>query len=85
MDKQNLIVAVMDDSREFGAAPDQVAGRELALENRVLKVIAETAHSFENFAQALFIGNVVANKIGLSHEVNGGGAACGRRRGAERQ
>ena len=66
---------VLDDAGEFGAAADQVAGSELAFEDGVLEMVAETAHEFEDFAEAAVVGDVVTDEIGLAH--NGLPAASG--------
>lgn len=67
MDEQNLILVVIDDAGKFGAAPNQIARSELALEYGVLQMIAVPAHGLEDFAQTLVVGDVVTNQIGLSH------------------
>jgi hypothetical protein len=68
MDEQNLIFAVMDDAGEVGAAADQVAGGEMALEDGVLQVVAEAAHGFEDLAEASVVADVVTDEIRLAHE-----------------
>ena len=67
MDEQNLIFVVVDDAGKFGAAPNQVARGELALEYGVLQMVAVPAHRLEDFAQPLVVGDVVTNQIGLPH------------------
>jgi len=67
MNEEDLIFTVFDDAGEFGAAADEVAGSELAFEDGVLEVVAETAHEFEDFAEAAVVGDVVADEVGLAH------------------
>jgi hypothetical protein len=79
MDEQNLVFGVVDDAGEFDAAADEVGGGELAFEDGVLEVVAETAHEFEDFAEAAVVGDVVADEIGLAH-----GVTCRARLGSAR-
>lgn len=67
MDEQNLILVMIDDAGEFGAAPNQVARGELALEYGVLQMITVAAHRLEDFAQPLVVADVVTNQKGLPH------------------
>ena len=67
MHKQHLVLVVMNNRRQLRPAPDQIPRRELALENRILKMIPKPAHGLEYLPQPLIVGNVVANQIGLSH------------------
>jgi hypothetical protein len=67
MNEQNLIFVVVDDAGKFGAAANDIACRELALEDGVLKMVAEAAHGLEDFAEALFIADVVTNEVGGAH------------------
>ena len=71
VDEEDLVFIVIDDAGEFGAAADDVAGGELAFEDGVLEVVAVAAHGFEDFAEALVVGDVVADEVGLSHVVGG--------------
>ena len=67
MDEQNLILVVVDDAGEFGAAPNQVPRGELAFEYGVLQMITVPAHGLEDFAQPLVVADVVTYQIGLPH------------------
>jgi hypothetical protein len=67
VDEQDLVFVVVDDGGQLGAAADEVAGGELALENGVLEVVSEGAHGLENLAEAFVVADVVADEIGLSH------------------
>jgi hypothetical protein len=67
IDKEHLVVLVIDDVRQFGAEADKIRRGELALEDGVLQMVAEAAHEPEDFAQALVIADVVANEIGIAH------------------
>ena len=52
---------------QLPSAPRQVAARQLALEDRILEMIAEPAHGLKDSAEALVVGDVVADQIGGSH------------------
>jgi len=67
INKQDLISIVVNDGTQFAPQPDEICSGELAFENRILQMIAVTAHSFENLAQSLFVRNVVANQEGFAH------------------
>jgi hypothetical protein len=67
MDKQHLIFVLVDYERKFGTAPNKVAGRELALKDGVLEMIAVPAHRLEDLAEALIVADIVTNKIRLTH------------------
>jgi hypothetical protein len=67
MNEQNLIFVVVDDAGKFGAAANNIACRELALEDGVLKMVAEAAHGFEDLAKALVVGDVIADEVRLPH------------------
>jgi hypothetical protein len=67
MDEQDLVLVVVDDAGKFGAAPNQVARGELALEYGVLQMIAVPAHGLEDFAEPLVVSDVVTNQIRLAH------------------
>lgn len=67
MDEQNLILIVIDNAGQFRPAANKVPGSKLALEHRVLKVIAVPPHSLEDLAKALIIADVITNQIRLPH------------------
>jgi hypothetical protein len=67
MDKQNLIFVMVDDAGKFGAAPNQIAGSELAFEHRILQVVAVAAHGLEDLAEAFVVADVVTDEVGLAH------------------
>jgi hypothetical protein len=46
---------MVDDPGEFGAAPNEIAGCELALEHGILEVIAVVPHGFEDAAETFFV------------------------------
>jgi hypothetical protein len=58
---------MVDDRRQCGSAPRKVGGRQLALEDGKLQMVAEPAHRLEDLAQALVIADVVADQVGESH------------------
>ena len=57
MGKENLVFVVVDNASQFGAAPDEVTGGELAFEDRVLQVVAVTAHGLEDFTEAFVVAD----------------------------
>ena len=67
VDEEDLVLAVVDDAAELLAAADEVAGGELALEDGELEVVAEAAHGLEDAAEALVVGDVVADEVGGAH------------------
>jgi hypothetical protein len=58
---------MFDDFAERMAAAGQVDPRKLAFKDRVLQVIAEVTHGFEDLAQPLVIGDVIADEIRVAH------------------
>jgi len=67
VDEKDLILVMVDDASKFGATADEIAWCELAFEDGVLEVIAESAHGLENLAETAVIRDVVADEIGLAH------------------
>lgn len=67
MDEENLVFVVVDEVGEEGAATDEVGGGELAFEDGELEVVSEGAHGFEDLAEALVVGDVVTDQVGLAH------------------
>ncbi len=67
IDKQHLILLMMDDGAELSPKPHQIGGRELAFENRILQVVAVSAHGLEDLPQSLVVGDVVADEKGFTH------------------
>ena len=70
MDEEDLVVLMVDKRAEFGAHAGEVGGSELALEDGVLEMVAPSAHGFKDEAEALVVGDVVADEIGLAHPQN---------------
>ncbi len=68
IDKENLVLGVVDDVAEFAAELDEIGWSELALEDGVLEVIAPAAHNLEDAPQAFVVGDVVANKVRRAHQ-----------------
>lgn len=64
MDKQHLVLGVMDDPVERRFERRHVGRGQLALEDRVLNVIAELPAGLKNPAQAFIVGDVIADEIG---------------------
>lgn len=67
VDEEDLVLVVVDDFGDFGAAAGEVAWGELALEDGVLEVVAEAAEGAEDFAEALVVGDVVGDEVGVAH------------------
>jgi len=67
VDEEDLILIVLNDARELRPAANKVRLRELALEHRVLQVIAVAPHGFEDLAKPLIIRNVITDQIRLAH------------------
>ncbi len=61
IDKENLIVVVVNNSAQRLPAANQVGGRELALEDGKLKMVSKPAHHLEDLPQPLVIRYVVAD------------------------
>jgi len=64
MHKQHLVFGVMDDPVERRPKRREVGRRQLALEYRVLNVVAKLPAGLKDPAQAFIVGDVVANEIG---------------------
>jgi len=60
---------VVDDAGQFGAAPDEIACRELALEDGILKMVTVASHGFEDLAQAFVVADIVTDEIRLPHSI----------------
>ena len=58
INEQDPIFVVIDDLPRRVPAADDVARRELALEDRVLEVIAEPAHGFVDLGEAAVVADV---------------------------
>ena len=65
--EQHLVLVVVDDRRQLRPAPRQVRGRQLALEDGELQMVAVPAHGLKDFAQALVVADVVADQVGGAH------------------
>jgi hypothetical protein len=58
---------MLDDFRERMPTSGQIDRRELALEDRVLQMVAEVAHGLEDLAEAFVVADVVANEKSVAH------------------
>jgi hypothetical protein len=67
--EKHLVFVVVNDLGKIGAELNKVRCGQLALEYGKLKVVAPSAHRLEHAAQALVIGDVVTNQVGISHAV----------------
>ena len=67
INEQDLIVCRVDDLFECGLQLQQIDRIQLALEDRVLEMIAPVSHRFEDFTQSLIIANVISHQIDLPH------------------
>jgi hypothetical protein len=61
VDEEHLVVAMVDQFTKHMPAIGEVNRSELALENRVLKMVPKITHGFEDFAEAFVIADVVAD------------------------
>ena len=67
VDEQHLVFVVLDDLTECVSALGQIDRRELALEDRVLRMVAKVSHGLEDLAEAFIVADVVADEKGISH------------------
>jgi hypothetical protein len=67
--KQDLVIVVMDDFPQLTFELDLFLGAEVALEDRVLKMIPEIAADLEHPAQAFVVGDIITDQIRDSHRV----------------
>ena len=67
IDEKHLVFVVFDDLAERVAAAGEIYGGKLALEDRVLEMVAKIPHCFEDFAQPLVIADVVADEKCVAH------------------
>ena len=58
---------VIDDRGKLLPETDEVERRELTLEDGKLQVIAPSTHRLEDQAQALRVGDVVRDDVGVAH------------------
>ncbi len=70
IDKQDLVLVVMNNIAQFGAKADEIDFPELAFEYRKLQVVSPCFHGLEDLAQTLRIGDVVRNYVGVAHEIS---------------
>lgn len=64
-DEKHLVGFQVDDVVEFAFEADQIAGGEAADENRVLAAEAEVFADAGDFAQALGVGDIVGDEVGV--------------------
>ncbi len=67
VNEQHLVLAVVNLVAESRPALGQVGRRELALEDRVLQVVAEIPHGLKDLTEPLVVGDVVADENRISH------------------
>jgi hypothetical protein len=67
MNEEHLIFIMLDDPAQLGPASREIPLRELAFENRVLEMVAESTHRLEDLAQPAIVGDVVTDQVGLPH------------------
>ena len=58
---------MMDHLRQLSAQPNQVCARELAFEDGILKMVAETTQNLKDFPEALVVADIVADEIRSAH------------------
>jgi hypothetical protein len=63
VDKEDLVEFVVDDGGEFGAAPDEVNGGELAFKDGELQMISIAAHRAKYLTQPFVVGDVVTDQV----------------------
>jgi hypothetical protein len=68
IDEEHLILAVVDDLAEHMPAAHQIGWRELALEDRVLQMVAEVAHRLVDRLQAFVLADVVTDEVGVARQ-----------------
>ncbi len=69
VDEQHLVLVVLDEFGQRMSALGQIDWRELALEDRVLQVIAEVAHGPVDFAEAFVVADVVTDEKSVAHSL----------------
>jgi molybdopterin-binding protein len=67
VNEQHLVFPVVDDLRQEVPAARQVRCRELALEDRVLQVVAEPAHGLVDLREPAVVADVVADQVRVPH------------------
>ena len=67
IDKQHLIFVVLDDFTERMPTFGKVDRIKLALEDRILQMLAKVPHRLEDFAKTLVVTDIVSDQIGISH------------------
>lgn len=67
VDEEDLIFVVLDDLAERMPALGEIDRGELALEDRVLQMVAEVAHGLEDLAEPLVVADVVADEKSVTH------------------
>jgi hypothetical protein len=67
IDEEDLVLVVVNDLGEAGAAGGEVLGGELAFKDGELEVVSEIAQEFEDVAEAFGVGDVVADEVGEPH------------------
>ena len=67
IDEQHLVFVVVNEGTQLMAAPRQIGGIELTLENRVLQVIAKPAHRLVDLRQPALVADVVADEERVAH------------------
>ena len=61
IDEQHLVFSMVDDLCQLPSAPRQVAARQLALEDRILEMVAEPAHGLKDSVEAIVVADVAAD------------------------
>lgn len=79
VDKEDLVEFVVDDGGEFGTAPDEVNGGELAFEDGELQMISIASHRAKYLTKPLVVGDVVAYQVSCAHRMLSAEVAAGWR------
>ena len=65
--EEHLIFRMVDDLGEFRTQSDEVHSSQLALEDRILQVVAPPAESLEDLAQPFCVADVVTDDVRIAH------------------
>ena len=68
--EEHLVLLVVNDGGNQSTAACEVGRSELALEDRVLEVVAEPPHELEDLAKALIVADVVADEVRSAHTLS---------------
>src|SRR5208337_928014 len=67
VNEEHLVVAMVNQLPQRMPAFRKINRRELALEDRVLQVVAKITHGLEDLPQPLVVADVVADEVSVTH------------------